>query len=397
MVRTAHDTLHLFGIAVRFVENAEGELHIEHAAHGRVDVFHIDFSRFDLLFERLVGRIHIEVDARHERLTRRVGTRLHGVVESLEPVDRTPVRIDEPAESQLSAQNIGHVVARTRYGHAVEGAVTAHHRQRVGLGDHAGEGIEVEVAQFALTAAHLSAVQSARRRSVRHEVFGHAGDAVFLVSPDEPDTHFGDQIGVLAEGLLDTAPAQFAGDIEHGREDLVKPHGRSLAAAGIGHAFDQRRVERTALRNGVRKERGTVLEHPLNALDAGQRGNSETRLGKHILLQLADNTLAFGCVVPHFMDGSGTLAVETVFKLTQLAGFAVLKLKHLFMQGHPREQIFDTPFYRRLSVFIKRLFCSCRAAQTANSRQREKDFFHYGLSLRLFRISHGTKLAGSNV
>ena len=136
---------------------------------------------------------------------------------------------------------------------------------------------------------------------------------------------------------------------------------------------------------------------PLNALDAGQRGNSETRLGKHILLQLADNTLAFGCVVPHFMDGSDTLAVETVFKLTQLAGFAVLKLKHLFMQGHPREQIFDTPFYRRLSVFIKRLFCSCRAAQTANSRQREKDFFHYGLSLRLFRISHGTKLAGSNV
>ena len=48
-------TLHLFGIAVRFVENAEGELHIEHAAHGRVDVFHIDFPRFDLLFERLVG------------------------------------------------------------------------------------------------------------------------------------------------------------------------------------------------------------------------------------------------------------------------------------------------------------------------------------------------------
>ena len=58
----------------------------------------------------------------------------------------------------------------------------------------------------------------------------HAGLALALQAFHRRDAHFADQIGILAEGFLDPAPARIARHIDHRRERLRSRRARGFRA-----------------------------------------------------------------------------------------------------------------------------------------------------------------------
>ena len=153
-------------------------------------------------------------------------------------LDGAPVGVGITVEPQFASQQIRHVVAGTRHRHAVVAAVATHDAPGRGFRDHAGEGVEIEAAQLALATADAGAVESAGRRTVGDEMLGRAGDAGLLVAPDEGDGILGNEEGILSIGLLHTAPAGVASDLEDGRKDLAQAHRPGFRRAGGGHLSD---------------------------------------------------------------------------------------------------------------------------------------------------------------
>ena len=92
----------------------------------------------------------------------------------------------------------------------------------------------------------------------------HTGDAVFLISIDKGNTHFGNKVRVFTKGLFYTSPAKFTGNVQYGRENLMDTNYFGFLSRSFGHALDQSRIEGTPLRQSVRKQRTIILQDSLN-------------------------------------------------------------------------------------------------------------------------------------
>ena len=138
-------------------------------------------------------------------------------MECVQPLYRAPVGIYVSVESQLLAQQLGHVVIRTGYGYTVIGTVTCHDGHRGGAPYHFFKGVQVQASQFSFSPAYSGTVQPAGRRTVCYKVLGHTGYVVFLISFDKGFAHAGYEIGVFTVGFFYPSPPQFPGNVEYRR------------------------------------------------------------------------------------------------------------------------------------------------------------------------------------
>ena len=95
-----------------------------------------------------------------------------------------------------------------------------------------------------------------------------------------------DEVGVLADALLDPAPAGVADDVEHGRQALVDAEARHAVADRGAHLLDQLRVEARAPGQRGREGRRLPGGQAGQALLVGDRRDAEPGVGDQPALGL---------------------------------------------------------------------------------------------------------------
>ena len=131
-------------------------------------------------------------------------------------------------------------------------------------------------------------------------------------------------------------------------------HCRSLLTGGIRHTLNQFRIESTPLRNGMWEKSRIILKDSLNTLHGCQDRNSQTGLGKHILLQfIIDARTLFGSL-SHFVCATIALPLKDGFYLIYSPDRPILQLQCFFMKRHTPQQILYPALDRRQRVFIQR-------------------------------------------
>src|SRR2546425_752032 len=79
---------------------------------------------------------------------------------------------------------------------------------------------------------------------------------VGLQAAHEGGTHGRDQVGILAEGLLDAPPAWIASHVQHRCQRLVRPHRLHLGTYDAAHSRDELRLPGTGDAYDLREARG---------------------------------------------------------------------------------------------------------------------------------------------
>ena len=128
-----------------------------------------------------------------------------------------------------------------------------------------------------LAPAHRHRAVVARRPGggVPGEVLQGGDDAGALQAPHVGGAEHRDEVGVLAHGLLDPAPAVVAHDVEHRREALVHADRRHVPPDRGGHPLDQVGVERRPPGDRRRVDRGAEGREPGQALLVDQRRDAQ--------------------------------------------------------------------------------------------------------------------------
>ncbi len=116
----------------------------------------------------------------------------------------------------------------------------------------------------------------------------HGRLARALQSFDRRDTHLADQVGILAERLLDAAPARIASDIDDRGQRQTHAARAYLAR---GHRVDraqQSRVPARGERDRLRKARGAARRVAVQTLLVEQDRNPEAGARQGVALQAVD-------------------------------------------------------------------------------------------------------------
>ena len=128
--------------------------------------------------------------------------------------------------------------------------------------------MQEDLAQLARRDMGRVPVEPAVGQAVADEVLAGRDDAlapvVGLQAAHVGDAHTGDQVRILAEGLLDPPPARVAHHIQHRRETLVCADGPHLPAHHGGHLACQLRLPGTGQPDDLWKN-GCVACHVAGA------------------------------------------------------------------------------------------------------------------------------------
>ena len=222
-------------VDVRRLEQPELELDGQHARDGAVDERRVDAPVGERLRQRGAergGRGQLDVDPGLERQGGGRPEVADDRVRLDQLVDPRVVGDDDPVEAPLVAQRGGEELARGDARHPVDVLVGVHHRAHPGLADGRLEGPQVDVAQLARTDVRRRAVHAALGQAVADHVLAgrqHRRAGALLQAADVGHAERGDQVGVLAVGLLDAPPARVARDVEDRRQPLVGAHRAQLA------------------------------------------------------------------------------------------------------------------------------------------------------------------------
>ena len=107
------------------------------------------------------------------------------------------------------------------------------------------------------------------------EVLQGGDDAGALQAPHVGGTEHRDEVGILAHGLLDAAPAVVPHDVQHRRETLMHADGRHVPPDRGGHPLDEAGVERRPPGDRRRVDRGAERREPGQALLVDQRRDAQ--------------------------------------------------------------------------------------------------------------------------
>ena len=125
----------------------------------------------------------------------------------------------DAVEAPLLTQYLRQQFPRCCAGHPVDLLVGVHDRQHAGLTDRLFKRVKVYLPQHARRYIGGSVVEPGFGLAVAGKVLNGGDNTVpdiaSLESPYICDTHPGNEIGVLAECLLDPAPPGVAGNIQH--------------------------------------------------------------------------------------------------------------------------------------------------------------------------------------
>jgi hypothetical protein len=167
--------------------------------------------------------------------------------------------------------------------HAIELGVGGHHRPESGEPDGRFEGTGVDVVELARPDGGGGHVLPGVGHRVAEEVLGagqHALAQVFsLHAAREGDAHGGDEVRILAVGLVDSAPAGIAGDVHDGRQRAEQTHGAHLAPHDVRHLLHGIGVPRRRQPDRGGKVRKAARHHAVQSLVVEDRRDPEAGLG----------------------------------------------------------------------------------------------------------------------
>ena len=179
-----------------------------------------------------------------------------------------PAKPQSSRSSSVSSQRVG------AGGHAVDVRVRVHHRAGAG-GDGGLERRQDHVEQLAPAHRDRAVVAGGPGGGVAGEVLERGQHARALQPAHVRGAEHRDQVGVLAHGLLDPAPAVVADHVEHRGQALVHAERGHVPADRGGHPLDQVRVERGAPGDRGRVDGRAVGGEPGQALLVHQRRDAE--------------------------------------------------------------------------------------------------------------------------
>ena len=250
-------------------EQAELLLLRERTQHGPVDEGLVERARPDAVRQRRQVGVpggQLDVDAGLERqrsgLAAVGGDRVHDLQER----DREVVGDDDAVEAPPFAQERRQVLGVRRHRHAVDVVVGVHHRPRTALEDRHLERGQERVRDLPRTGAHRGVVAAGPGAGVADEVLERGVHPRLLQTPHVGRADGADEVGVLADALVDAAPARVPHHVEDRRQPLVDaqlPHRVADRARGVVHELGvERRTpgERRRVRGGLpRGEAGEAL------------------------------------------------------------------------------------------------------------------------------------------
>ena len=180
----------------------------------------------------------------------------------------------------------------------------------------------------------------------RREDRGGVRETAALVAAHHGRGELADEQRVLAERLIDAAPAQIARDAEHRRERPVDAGRRDFDGRGARDPLDQVGVPRCRHAELRREDRGALPERvAVDAVLADQQRDPQPRLQR----QLAGTQHAFGRRV---QDRADVLAQHMVVEV--VARVELHHLPDLLFDRHAAEQVRDAVGDRQRLVEIVR-------------------------------------------
>ena len=343
---------------------------------------------------------HLDVDAGFEREHRSLCRIRGNVVDSREFLDRVIVADDRALVAPFAAQHVaeqpGICVAR----HAVDLVVRRHQRPDAGARYHLFERREENLPQLALGDLRRAGVGAAFRLPVaghvleRGEHFAvgqHAIDAVALQALHRSDAHLTDEIGILAESLLDAAPAGVARHVDHGREHELRTPRANLARGDRVHRAYELAVPGRGERDRLGEAGRTGSLVTVQSFFVEQDRNAEPRLPGRIRLQRIHECDRGARVAPwdHARRARSACVVRTG-ELTDTVRQADARfrqvecelvvhdgrlvvpdrrdLRDLLVDAHARNEVLDAGLDRRRGILIYGVAgdgrCFCRAPKT---------------------------------
>ena len=187
-----------------------------------------------------------------------------------------------------------------------------------------------------------------------------------LETAHERDTHARDEIRVLAERLLEAAPARIAADVEHGAEALVRARRAHLRPHRVGELLEQRRLPGAREPDRLRED-GRVPRHQSRAdLLVDDCRNPQPRLlDERPLERVGELGNLFGSQ-PARTGDPGHLAEpvaqqhvclrpESPSIVCQLPDPTAAELSHLLLEREPAEQVVDPLVDGARGVEVRRL------------------------------------------
>ncbi len=238
------------------VEQAQLGLLQEQAAGGPVDELLRHLAAADPVDEAGAvpdGVRQLDVDARFQGEHAGTGVVLGDAVHQGQERDRPVVRDDRAGEAPLVSQHLGEQPRVGAGRDTVDVGVGVHHRADATEPDSHLERRQHHVDQLPAAHPDRAVVAGAPRGRVAGEMLQGGDDATLLQTTDVRRTDHRDQVGVLADGLLDPPPPVVTHHVEHGGEPLVHAERGHVPPDRGRHPLDQLRVER-----GAPRDRGRV-------------------------------------------------------------------------------------------------------------------------------------------
>lgn len=219
------------------------------------------------------GQLHVDPGAQCE--AGRVGAVGGDLVQGLQEADAEVVGDDGAGEAPGVPEESGEQGRVGGRGQSVDLRVGVHHRAGAAFAQCHLEGREDDVGHLACPGPDRRVVAGARRRGVSGEVFEGGDDVGGLQAADIGGADGGDEVRVLADGLLDASPAQIAHHVEDGGEALVDSDGPHVAADPAYHLGHQLRVPGGAPRQWHGVGGGAPRGEARQALLVGEGGVGE--------------------------------------------------------------------------------------------------------------------------
>lgn len=228
------------------VQQAEFDLLDQHAAQRPVDQRLGDVPRGDGVEQRLPegldgGQLHIDTGGKGQ--TGGIPPVLGHAVQQLQEGDAEVVGDDGALEAPGVPEEFGEQVRVRRRRDAVDVVVGTHHRARTALAHGHLERRQDDVGKLARSHADRGEIAAGPGGGVPSEVLESRHDPGRLQSLHIAGGDGTDQVGVLADGLLDPSPAGVAHHVEHRGQALVHADGAHVPADGRRHGAHQPRVE----------------------------------------------------------------------------------------------------------------------------------------------------------
>ena len=344
---------------VRALEQPELELRSQHPADRGVDRRLADDAAFHRVEERrpvAVGARELDVQAGLERLNGGVRGVEREAVVVRQLADREVVGDDAAVEPPLLAEERCQELVVRGARDAVDLVVRVHHGANARVADDRLERMQVDVVQLPRRDLRRSPVPSALRSAVADEVLGrgdHAGGGVrSLETAHERDAHARDEIRVLAERLLEAAPARVAADVEHGPEALVRARRPHLRPYRVRELLDQRRLPRAREPDRLREDRRVPRHQARADLLVDDRRNPQARLLDERPLERVGELGNLLGAQPARTGDPGHLAKtvaqqhvrlrpESPLIVGQLPDPAAAELSDLLLEREPAEEVVD--------------------------------------------------------